>query len=341
MTVNSNPLYHVHPDSAADVNKESHPGGGTVTLEVPSGEGLVEDLFETQLRGLSVAMKEPTLNVLAKLADKLEKFNAIKYASIIDEFIYKIALTDASLVNNLDHYLQILKAVDESSLSSAYAIKLHSDVVSNLQQCVNLLSSAQPNPQRALVILNKLIKITSEPVEAVGLFSEIRDNLSDIFGTDSVVPGYQLYDTHKRNKLAKSFFATLNSVKNTLAESLSAQNNAPRDRAVDPLQNATPEIRPRIEQLTHDLNSLRQRYSDISETIDSFEKMNPNKYKTIGSELDKIQGLGQLVFIESLYKYYTSPNAGSVSNAKLNYDEKIAGNLSKILEQVEKLAYGG
>lgn len=85
------PLYDIDPESIASLNGRAHPGGGTTTIEVMSGEGLIEDQFEAQLRGLEIAYKEPVLRVLASLADKLDSGVAFASADEVDAIIKRFA----------------------------------------------------------------------------------------------------------------------------------------------------------------------------------------------------------------------------------------------------------
>lgn len=85
-------LYDVNPQESAEaVNIAAHPGGGTMILNVASGEGLVEDIFEAQLRGLEIAYKEPIGRVLASLANRLDDLGIEKSANLVDGILEKFA----------------------------------------------------------------------------------------------------------------------------------------------------------------------------------------------------------------------------------------------------------
>lgn len=84
-------LYNLKVYPPEELNMEAHPGGGTEVVEVPSFEGLVEDLYETQRRILNVALKEPAMARIAMLAKDLEGLGFISTASSIDDCLYKIA----------------------------------------------------------------------------------------------------------------------------------------------------------------------------------------------------------------------------------------------------------
>lgn len=84
-------LYDLKPDDFELQNALAHPGGGTETIEVASGEGLVEDLFEAHLRGMAIAYKEPLANILANLANDLENSGFTKIAARVDEVLEVVA----------------------------------------------------------------------------------------------------------------------------------------------------------------------------------------------------------------------------------------------------------
>lgn len=87
MTSQYHVLYNVHPHGFEDQNVVAHPGGGTETVEVPSGEGLVEDQYEAHLRAMDIAYREPVAEVLAALGDHLEESGFSKMASHVDELL--------------------------------------------------------------------------------------------------------------------------------------------------------------------------------------------------------------------------------------------------------------
>jgi hypothetical protein len=80
-------LYDLRPGDFAYQNAEAHPGGGTETVEVPSGEGVVEDQFEAHLRAMEIAYREPTAAILASLANGLDSLGFEKRASQVDSVL--------------------------------------------------------------------------------------------------------------------------------------------------------------------------------------------------------------------------------------------------------------
>lgn len=83
----SRPLYGLTVEPLTNMNQRAHQGGGTETVEVASGEGLVEDQYEAHLKNLYVAYREPTAAKIAELASKLEKLGCAKLAEQVDEVL--------------------------------------------------------------------------------------------------------------------------------------------------------------------------------------------------------------------------------------------------------------
>lgn len=80
-------LYGLPTESQEALNRRAHPGGGTETMVVESGEGLVEDQFEAHLKGLYVAYREPTAGRLAVLASSLEDIGEENLAEEVDDVL--------------------------------------------------------------------------------------------------------------------------------------------------------------------------------------------------------------------------------------------------------------
>lgn len=82
-----NRLYGLTTEPLTDMNQRAHQGGGTETVEVSSGEGLVEDQYEAHLKNLYVAFREPSAVKMAELAIKLEKAGFVELAGRVDEVL--------------------------------------------------------------------------------------------------------------------------------------------------------------------------------------------------------------------------------------------------------------
>ena len=88
-------LYGLPTQSHDNLNQQAHPGGGTETIAIASGEGLVEDQYEAQLKSLYVAYREPTAGRLAALAGDLEEIGCDELAEEVDEVLagfYEVGL---------------------------------------------------------------------------------------------------------------------------------------------------------------------------------------------------------------------------------------------------------
>lgn len=106
-------LYGLKPDDFAIQNASAHPGGGTEVVEIASGEGLVEDQFEAHLRGMEVAYREPTAQVLAALANDLDNVGFSKLASAVDSTLEKFVVIaeDAEFVNRMREKAEELSGI--------------------------------------------------------------------------------------------------------------------------------------------------------------------------------------------------------------------------------------
>lgn len=93
-------LYGLPTESQEALNRRAHPGGGTETMVVESGEGLVEDQFEAHLKGLYVAYREPTAGRLAVLASALEEIGEENLAEEVDDVLadfYEVELVKSAI----------------------------------------------------------------------------------------------------------------------------------------------------------------------------------------------------------------------------------------------------
>jgi len=84
---NARNLYGITVEPLTDLNQRAHRGGGTETVETPSGEGLVEDQYEAHLKTMYVAYREPSAVKMAQLASKLEKAGFAEFAEKVDEVL--------------------------------------------------------------------------------------------------------------------------------------------------------------------------------------------------------------------------------------------------------------
>lgn len=154
----SNPLYGIDPEPLASLNGRAHPGGGTATVEMPSGEGLVEDGFQAQLRAMEIAYREPVARHLVQLAELLEHTGTKKSTAAIDELLEKWAggtlapgfvgekgappSTDQALNSNL----QLMKQIVEQNISigkwSFYRPAMRK-LLRDIDAMINLISSGK------------------------------------------------------------------------------------------------------------------------------------------------------------------------------------------------------
>lgn len=194
--MNRESLYNLPIEGVADMNMRAHPGGGNEMVEVASGEGLVEDLYETQLRSLYIAYHEP-LGRLAGLAGKLEAMGAVKASNQVDNIIYSLCVLntgftkqadDASLIQVhktiIRYIVETLPLLQDSVLESTF------NMPSGLKESVGIGMRTLVELRKALDVVpidyaawEKTISEKLNPIlEATGLnsYKEIRRNIEYI-----------------------------------------------------------------------------------------------------------------------------------------------------------------
>jgi hypothetical protein len=88
------PKKHLYNDNDFDISdliRGAHPYGGTEIVSTLSGEGVVEDIIEAQMKTLEMVFRQPTLQTLAKLADELDAQGLHTLASEVDELLSNAA----------------------------------------------------------------------------------------------------------------------------------------------------------------------------------------------------------------------------------------------------------
>ena len=164
-------LYNVSPESHASLNARAHPGGGTEAVELRSGEGLVEDQYEAQLKGLYVAYREPAAVRLAGLAIELEKSGFVELASSVD--------------NALGNFYQIdlVKKADAGALSQT-----RQEIIQNTETAKKIVGGARlarKHPSRTKAIaainnrLNSIVNQMHRPAPDFAGVALILDSLLD------------------------------------------------------------------------------------------------------------------------------------------------------------------
>jgi len=104
-------LYDIHPVGSESQNAMAHPGGGTETVEIASGEGLVEDLYESHLVALEIAYSTPVASELAKLANDLEDQGLVSLANNVDDTLANFVKQANPLMKELRDALGVLRSI--------------------------------------------------------------------------------------------------------------------------------------------------------------------------------------------------------------------------------------
>lgn len=229
-------------ETAEDMNMRAHPGGGASTVELPSTEGLVEDLYEAQMKNIEIAQGKSRLATLAELANNLEDAGINKYANYVDNIINKIAAENTDIEKIIE--------------SSKY---IHSFLKQNVANSFMWANSGEF--KELLEVIGQIISMAQQEVPNWKNVKLITEKLTD----DSIIGGRwtAIGELDLKEQLGSKFdtYISLVSDLQTLIEKQIRSGPTIIDKKREKAITNTPK-----------LNKLREELKIINDKIDAFEE---------------------------------------------------------------------
>lgn len=261
----SESLYDIQNFGIEDLNAWAHPGGGTETIEVPSGQGLVEDQFEAHLQGLHIAYKEPLAHALASLANKLDENGKEKVASQVDSIIQKLAedtrLAElANMLNNIGAFFER----HYSMIESAKAIV----------------------PDERMADFQKLVATNGAAIQKLVLhFNKLKSGFNTFKGMESIPDEHYVQYKSALDKIQVVARGLEYNIRNFL-QSMSAKKASVSSRLEKMAAKPVPEILNRIKIIESILEDARPTLINMQDFA-SFQTLVAKNFSEIRMELSK------------------------------------------------------
>lgn len=338
-------LYGLTVEPLANMNQRAHRGGGVEVVEVPSGEGFVEDQYEAQLKGLYVAYREPTAVKLAALATQLEVEGFVSFAEKVDDVLagfyqpefVKLAAPDASQIDKsrrtIIHNARVAKDIIEKGGAQGknrlFYIDTQGDIIKKFDKIIAEVSAQQVNWD---TVAADLAFLTDEHL-LYGKFDEFGEPDLES-GLGAQFPNYKqaLDNIDAEVKIAQALTSDEAANKEQFDTGERAKLQAPAPDAADP--------RPYIS----NAQALNQQISNLQQTAELVINRQPNDQKRAQVEAQITRMFQQAAPLFSYYRKKALPAIGQIQamtpEVKSTFDpvlQQIRSSVSTLKAQMELL----